>query len=135
MKMRIDKRVPFQWIKMNRHDSLEIVRTLTREQAWAFMVIEKLVYHTGNRLHDDDKNVAHEMRCDVRIYRRLKKQLVGSGALVVEDGLVTIPHASAAVLEAVAAYTKTSDVRRESAARSKEDRAGSHIKLIRNSAI
>lgn len=126
------KRVGVPWVKCDCHGPLEIIRTLTRDQAWAFMVIEKLIYHTEDRLRDDDKEMAHKMRCDVRTYRRLKNELLDAGVMAVEDGRVTITHASGAVADAVAAYTKVADARRGSRARPDGDRDGSRIKLVRN---
>lgn len=81
------KRLENHWYKRDPDAALDGMRNLTLEERGAYNTILDLIYSRKNRLPDDDYFIAGHLRVDLRVWRRLRKRLVGS--LVdgsVEDG-------------------------------------------------
>lgn len=88
------------------------MKRLNLEQRGAYNTVIDLIYFRGGNLDDDDRELAGWMRCDVRVWKRLKAELIEAGKLYIDDGQIRNPRAD----EVLATYLATG-VARENAGR------------------
>lgn len=76
------------WYKRDPERALSGMLGLRLDQRGAYNTVLDLIYLKANRLPDDDRFIAGWMGVDVRVWRRLKAELIGLGKLRIEDGFV-----------------------------------------------
>ena len=101
-----------KWYKRSPQDALNGMLMLTLEERGAYNTVLDLIYSHDNNLHDDDRFIAGWMRCDIRVWKRIKIRLVELGKIVIENGLVTNFRATSEIDEALARGLSMSDVSR-----------------------
>lgn len=77
-----------EWFKAYPGDWLAGTRALTLEQRGAYSDCLLLMYQTGGSLPDDDRWMSSQLHLDVRVWRRVKKQLLAVGKLFISDGRI-----------------------------------------------
>lgn len=110
------------WYKRYPRDALEGMQFLTLEERGAYNTVLDLIYLRGGDLPDDDRFIAGNMRCDVRVWRRIKKRLIALGKLQCTDGAIRNRRADVEVDSALAITVRIADVRRSSGRKSGEVR-------------
>src|SRR5271166_1363220 len=64
-------------------------RTLTLEERGAYGDVIDLIYESADGgILDDDNRVARDLRCDTRVWRRIKTKLIGLNRLYVVEGQI-----------------------------------------------
>lgn len=77
------------WFKFFTRDFRDGVRGMTPEQIGAYTLILTLMYETPDgKLHDDDHRNADRAGIPLRLFRRLRKELILCGKLTVQDGFL-----------------------------------------------
>ena len=74
---------------------------LTLEERGAYNTILDLIYSHGGSVDDDDRFLAGWMRCDVRVWRRLRGRLLELGKLYVHGGHLRNKRADREVEKAI----------------------------------
>lgn len=75
-----------RWYKRDPNAALAGFAVLTLEERGAYDTVLDLIYAHQGDLNDDDHYLAGWMRSDVRVWRRLRKRLIGLGKLYVHAG-------------------------------------------------
>jgi uncharacterized protein YdaU (DUF1376 family) len=92
--------VGLKWYKRDPTAALEGMAELSLEERGAYNTVLDLIYARGGSVPDDDRFLAGWMRCDVRVWRRIRKRLVNLGKLYVEDGTLHNKRADRELLDA-----------------------------------
>lgn len=74
------------WYKRDPKAALAGMAVLTLEECGAYNLILDLIYSRDGDLPDDDRELARLMRCDVRVWRRIRRRLMDLGKLYVHGG-------------------------------------------------
>lgn len=90
-----------KWYKRDPTAALEGMMVLTLEERGAYNTILDLIYARDGRLADDERFLAGWMRCDIRVWKRIRARLLELGKLAVEDGFLTNRRATSEVDEAL----------------------------------
>lgn len=96
-----------RWYKAEPRAFFDATRRWPFELKAAYRLVLDLVYDQDGALPDDDRWIAGELGCDVRVWRRLKARLVELGKLYVNDGAVRNPRADRDVPAALARLNQT----------------------------
>lgn len=88
------------------------VRGLTLEECGAYTIILQLIYSTDDQLLDDDFEMCGSLRCNVRVWHRIKKTLIDKEKIYVENGYLRNSKASSTILNAVKLSAKVSELNR-----------------------
>ena len=92
------------WYKRDPSAALRGMRSLTPEERGVYNTILDLIYDSANELIDDDRFMAGNCNCDVRVYRRVKKRLLHMEKLYVEGGYLRNRTADEAVATLLAKH-------------------------------
>ena len=84
-------------------DFLEGTSNMTLELKGAYAVLLDLIYLKDGRLDDNPRWIAGNLGCSVRMWNRIKKELIEAGKIECKDGLVSNYRASN-LLETSAKY-------------------------------
>jgi len=87
------------WYKRDPSAALRGMRLLTPEQRGIYNTVLDLIYDSANELVDDDRFVAGNCNCDIRVYRRVKKSLIEAGKIYIEAGCIHNSTADEVVVE------------------------------------
>lgn len=93
------------WYKRDPAAALRGMRSLTPEQRGIYNTVLDLIYDSANELIDDDRFVAGNCNCDIRVYRRVKKHLIEAEKLYVAEGFLRNYTADEAVANLLAKHT------------------------------
>ncbi|MDX2277673.1 MAG: DUF1376 domain-containing protein [Hyphomonadaceae bacterium] len=85
----------FSWHKRYHSEALVSMLGLTPEQRGVYNTIIDLCYARRGPLRDDDATVANSCNCDVRMYRRIKRELIALDRIKVDEDAGTIYDARA----------------------------------------
>ena len=77
-----------RWYKRDPNAALSGFAVLTLEERGAYDTVLDLIYAHAGDLNDDDHYLAGWMRCDVRVWRRLKKRLLELGKIYLASGKI-----------------------------------------------
>jgi len=77
-----------RWYKRDPDAALAGMAVLTLEECGAYNLILDMIYSREGNLPDDDRSVARWLRCDVRVWRRIRKRLIDLGKLYVHGGML-----------------------------------------------
>jgi uncharacterized protein YdaU (DUF1376 family) len=75
-----------KWYKRDPRAALTGMRGLSLEERGAYNTILDLLYCHDGALQDDPQEICHELRCNVRTWRRIKARLLELGKLYVHAG-------------------------------------------------
>jgi uncharacterized protein YdaU (DUF1376 family) len=92
-----------KWYKRETKEALDGMLMLTLEERGAYNTILDLIYFNEDRLPDDDRFLAGHMRCDLRVWKRIKARLIELGKIHVEGGCIRNLKATSVLRSAVAA--------------------------------
>jgi uncharacterized protein YdaU (DUF1376 family) len=101
-----------KWYKRDPDAALGGMMVLTLEERGAYNTVLDLIYSHDDNLIDDDRFIAGWMRCDLRVWRRIKNRLVELGKIELSGGLVTNFRATSEVDEALGRVASVSEVNR-----------------------
>lgn len=68
--------------------ALSGMRELTLEQRGAYNTILDLIYARVGEVPDDERWMAGCLGCDIRVWRRLRRELIDLGKIFVKDGII-----------------------------------------------
>lgn len=88
-----------KWYKRDPDAALSGMFELTLEERGAYNTVLDLIYSRDGELPDDDRWIAGWMRCDVRVWRRIKARLIEAGKLYVSCMKLRNQRADATILE------------------------------------
>lgn len=109
------------WYRRDPLQSLLDMADLTLEERGAYATVLDLIYSQADMLKDDERSIAGWMRCDVRVWRRLRTRLLDAGKLHVEDGFLRNIDATSETLRGVGRVLSAAEAGRKSAATRKEN--------------
>lgn len=73
----------FDWFKMYYRDYLGGTRRMTLEQRGAYSDLLMLIYDNNGPLPDDDRWISCQLMVDIRLWKRLRRELVALGKISV----------------------------------------------------
>lgn len=86
-----------EWYKRDIRAAIRGMTSLTLEERGAYNTIIDHQYLMGRGLADNDAYLAGLMGCDVRVWKRVKKQLLDKGRIVISGGLIEDVRASCTI--------------------------------------
>lgn len=101
-----------KWYKRDPNAALGGMMVLTLEERGAYSTVLDLIYSHDNNLIDDDRFIAGWLRCDVRVWKRIKSRLVELGKIELKGGLVTNFRATSEIDEALSTIASVSELNR-----------------------
>jgi uncharacterized protein YdaU (DUF1376 family) len=90
-----------KWYKRDPNAALQGMMGLSLEERGAYNTILDLIYTSENRLHDDERFMCAWLRCDVRVWKRLRAALIVAGKITIEDGFIRNLRATSEIDECV----------------------------------
>jgi uncharacterized protein YdaU (DUF1376 family) len=90
-----------KWYKRDPGAALNGMMELTLEERGAYNTVLDLIYSRDGNLPDDDRFLAGWLRVDVRVWKRIKCNLIQRGKLFVENEQIRNSRADVEVLEAL----------------------------------
>lgn len=90
-----------KWYKRDPGAALNGMMELTLEERGAYNTVLDLIYSRDGNLPDDDRFISGWLRVDVRVWKRIKCNLIEREKLYVQDGQIRNARADVEVLEAL----------------------------------
>ena len=109
-----------KWYKRNPMAALDGMMMLSLEERGAYNTMLDLIYANGGRVIDDERFLSGWMRCDVRIWKRIRGRLIDLGKLYIEDGYVRNKVSDKEVADASCRIDAAREAGAASAAKRKE---------------
>lgn len=106
-----------RWYKRDPDAALAGMMALTLEERGAYNTVLDLIYARDGAVDDDDRFIAGWLRCDVRVWRRIRTRLLDLGKLYVADGQLRNSRADAEVDRGLSRLASASDAGKASAAK------------------
>ena len=75
-----------RWYKRDPDAALAGMAELTLEERGAYNTVLDLIYSQEGKLKDDDRYISGWLRCDIRVWRRIRRRLVELGKLYLYAG-------------------------------------------------
>ena len=97
------------WYKRYPDNALTGMMDLPLEQRGAYCTVLELIYSKGNKLLDDDRHIADWCRCDIRVWRRIKKALIEKEKISIVDGEIHNGRADGEVLRALSSHASSQE--------------------------
>jgi uncharacterized protein YdaU (DUF1376 family) len=102
-----------KWYKRDPNSALTGMMCLTLEERGAYNTVLDLIYTHGGKVIDDDRFLSGWMRCDIRVWKRIKKTLLELGKLEISDGHLTNLRATCEIDEAMSRAIHKANCSRE----------------------
>lgn len=106
-----------KWYKRDPNASLVGMMCLTLEERGAYNTVLDLIYDNGGKVIDDDRFLAGWMRCDVRVWKRIKNRLLELGKLYNDGDFLRSYAADRGVSDALLRIGSAKEAGRASAAK------------------
>jgi uncharacterized protein YdaU (DUF1376 family) len=106
-----------KWYKRDPNAALTGMMVLTLEERGAYNTILDLIYTHGGRVLNDDRFLSGWMRCDLRVWRRIKSRLLDLNKLYVDGEFLRNSAADKAVGDALHRIECARDAGQASAAK------------------
>lgn len=106
-----------RWYKRDPDAALAGMAELTLEERGAYNTVLDLIYSREGNLPDDDRFIAGWLRCDVRVWKRIRQRLIDLEKLYLHAGKLRNAKADATIDEALGRVLSASDAGRASAAK------------------
>ena len=84
------ERDQYKWYRRDPSRALAGMRELNIEQRGVYCTLIELVYEARGPIADNDVSRAHDCKCNVRTYRRIKTELIDMERIVVDEEAGTI---------------------------------------------
>lgn len=122
-------------------DALAGFMSLTLEQRGAYQTLLDMIYDRGGSIHDNERLLAGYMQCSVRLWRKLRSDLLEKGKIyITADGHISndraekeIENAAKTSRERAENGSKGARVKRDKQEKSKENNVGTQATLERSS--
>lgn len=101
-----------RWYKRETGAALSGMMELSLEERGAYNTILDLIYDRDGDLPDDDRFISGWLRCDVRVWRRIRARLIDLKKLIVEDGKITNLRATSEIDRALCKYGSVQELNR-----------------------
>lgn len=111
-----------RWYKRDPDAALAGMAELSLEERGAYNTVLDLIYSREGNLPDDDRFIAGWLRCDVRVWKRIRQRLVDLEKLYLHAGILRNARADATIDEALHRVASAADAGRASAAKRDADR-------------
>lgn len=98
------------WYKRDPEDALNGMLELSLEERGAYNTILDLIYLRDNNLLDDDRFIAGWLRCDVRVWKRIRCTLIDREKLYVSDGRLRNRRADDEIANALSKAVATAEL-------------------------
>lgn len=109
-----------RWYKRDPVAALEGMSELTLEERGAYNTVLDLIYARDGKVDDDDRFIAGWLRCDIRVWRRIKAHLLKRKKLYLEAGSLRNSRADVEVDRGLSLVASASEAGKASA-RKKSD--------------
>jgi uncharacterized protein YdaU (DUF1376 family) len=109
-----------RWYKRDPDAALQGMMVLSLEERGAYNTVLDLIYSNDGSLVDDDRFIAGWLRVDTRVWRRIRKRLLGFQKIYLADGLLRNSRADREVDEAIHRVTSARNAGRISASKRNE---------------
>lgn len=90
-----------KWYKRDPNAALNGMMILSLEERGAYNTILDLIYSHDGNLPDDDRFICGWLKCDMRVWKRLKNRLIETGKIGIESGLIANLRATCEIDEAL----------------------------------
>lgn len=111
-----------RWYKRDPDAALSGMMHLSLEERGAYNTVLDLIYARANKLPDDDRFICGWLRCDIRVWKRIKAKLIEDQKLYVEGGLLRNFRATSEILTALSSMQLVSEANRSKGIKSGEVR-------------
>lgn len=101
-----------KWYKRDPKAALGGMMVLSLEERGAYNTILDLIYDHDGNLPDDDKFICGWLKCDARVWKRIKTRLIELGKIGIESGVITNLRASSEIDEALGRVASVSELNR-----------------------
>jgi uncharacterized protein YdaU (DUF1376 family) len=114
-----------RWYKRDPAAFIGGVVGLTLEEVGAYALILDDLYHRNGAVPDDERYVSQLLRCDVRVWRRIRQRLLDTGKLLCTAcGQLTNARATSEISRAIGAAHIMAELGRRSAEKRKQIKEG-----------
>lgn len=103
------------WYKRDPEAALAGMMELSLEERGAYNTVLDLIYTRDGAIDDDERFISGWLRCDVRVWKRIRARLIGLGKLYIKDGSLRNERADAEVDRALHRVVSASDAGKASA--------------------
>lgn len=100
------------WHKRCERERIYEARGMSFEQIGALNMIIDMIYDCGDKLRDDDRFISNLCGCDIRVWRRIKNDLIAMGKVTLDDGFLRHQDASNGVATRLATSVANGKVSR-----------------------
>lgn len=111
-----------KYYKRDPDKALSGMMRLSLEERGAYNTVLDLIYSNDNRLADDDRFICGWLRCDLRVWRRIKHSLIAHEKIYIEDGFIRNFRATSVIDEALSSSLSLSEANRIKGIKSGEAR-------------
>lgn len=111
-----------RWYKRDPDAALAGMAELTLEERGAYNTVLDLIYSREGNLPDDDRFIAGWLRCDVRVWKRIRQRLLSLEKLYLHAGKLRNAKADKTIDEALDRVASAADAGRASAAKREANR-------------
>lgn len=109
-----------RWYKRDPDAALQGMADLSLEERGAYNTILDLIYSREGNLKDDDYSIAGHLRCDVRVWRRLRRRLIDLEKLYLHGGCLRNERADEEIHRALSRIASAAEAGRQSWANKQE---------------
>lgn len=112
-----------RWYKRDPVAALEGMSNLTLEECGAYNKVLDLIYARDGAVDDDDRFIAGWLRCDVRVWRRIRARLIDLKKLYVDAGSLRNSRADREVDRGLSMVASASEAGKASARKREADKS------------
>jgi len=111
-----------RWYKRDPDAALAGMAMLTLEECGAYNLVLDLIYSREGNLKDDDAEMSRLLRCDVRVWRRIRRRLIDLEKLYIHGGCLHNRRADEEITSALHRVASARQAGLASAAKREADR-------------
>lgn len=104
-----------RWYKRDPVAALDGMSNLTLEERGAYNTVLDLIYARDGAVDDDDRFIAGWLRCDIRVWRRIRARLIDLRKLYVAEGMLRNSRADEEVDRGLSMVASASEAGKASA--------------------
>lgn len=112
-----------RWYKRDPAAALEGMSNLSLEERGAYNTVLDLIYARDGAVDDDARFIAGWLRCDVRVWKRIRARLIDLGKLYLSDGSLRNSRADAEVDRGLSMVASSSEAGKASARKRNADKS------------
>ena len=111
-----------RWYKRDPDAALAGMAMLTLEECGAYNLVLDLIYSREGNLKDDDAEMSRLLRCDIRVWRRIRRRLIDLEKVYLQGGIIRNRRADDEIHKALGRVASAAEAGRISW-RTKQERA------------